>query len=106
MECTYQGRHRASNSQCPRATFQAKLAAFRVALQHPAFSHVAFRRLCGVLIYWVYNVDTASPSGVRFAGVAVDVCTESDNIIRELGKAVQRGGLSGNASLLGYLLDE
>jgi hypothetical protein len=87
-------------------TLTEKLEQFKRALAHPDFSHVSYRHWCGQLIYWVYFRDINSPSGVKFSGTAINECSEASTIMRELDKPLYRGGQRGNASLIGYLIDE
>jgi hypothetical protein len=73
------------------------LEQLRVACRRPDFSHVSYRRWCGVDQLYVYVADPASPSGCSY----LTGCTDDEAaraVLIEEGKQAQAGGQQGHAA--------
>ena len=73
---------------------QEALAKFEEAIQRPDFSHVSYRRWCGVDLLYAYQRDSTSPSGVRLMTSCKDNA-ESQAILAKYSKRAQAGGQMG-----------
>lgn len=70
------------------------LEQLRAALRRPDFSHVSYRRWCGVDQLYVYITDRDSPSGCAYLTGCTD--TEAARVVLvEEGKQAQAGGQQG-----------